>query len=201
MPLTRFAQSQLRNKNLIRPLTTINSQRLSIQNSQVTPSQLIYSQKLTRDEISKTVYTNYGHNSFNFSTLCSFPIVALLFIATAFDKAHADAEKPLSESRHDIDENKLTNYIYDGWNSLKVAEGKNIVLVMGNTGSGKSTLINYLLGNKLEKKKDAEGKWRWYRIEGDPSPGPEIGHGDDSETGNFQDSCRLKQNRVALLEA
>ena len=182
MPLTRFAQSQIRNKHLMRPLTTINYQKLNTQNLQRTPLQLIYSQRFTRDEISKIVYTNYGHNSFNYRALCSFPILALLFIATAFNKAHADAVKPLPEPRHDIDENKLTNYIYDGWNSLKVAEGKNIVLVMGNTGSGKSTLINYLLGNKLEKKKDEEGKFRWYRVEGDTSPGPKIGHEDDSET-------------------
>ena len=63
---------------------------------------------------------------------------------------------------------------------IEQAKGQNIVFILGSTGAGKSTVINYLSGIKLIKKRNGLGR---YVIEPeDDTAGPKIGHGAFSVT-------------------
>lgn len=62
---------------------------------------------------------------------------------------------------------------------LNEASGKEILIVLGNTRSGKSTLVNYLIGNKLTSTVD---KALQVYVTLKDGSGPEIGHAAQSAT-------------------
>ena len=51
---------------------------------------------------------------------------------------------------------KIKEKIFEGYNKIKPED--NVILVVGNTGAGKSTLVNYLAGTKLISEKKGFGK-------------------------------------------
>jgi ribosome biogenesis GTPase A len=53
-----------------------------------------------------------------------------------------------------INHEKMSNLFEKSTPKTLLAEGKDGVLVIGNTGAGKSTLINYLLGCKMGIKRE-----------------------------------------------
>lgn len=59
---------------------------------------------------------------------------------------------------------KLANLMLLSVNSVKKNLNKNIVLVLGNTDAGKSTLVDYLTGCKMELKRNKETKREEARI-------------------------------------
>lgn len=66
---------------------------------------------------------------------------------------------------------------------IKYMAGREIVLVIGNTGSGKSTLINYLQGRKLEQRASDETGTAWLEtVDNSMVHSPRIGHGVLSQT-------------------
>ncbi len=97
-----------------------------------------------------------------------------------------------------FDTAKLNNLILAGYNKQKgLIKNSSIVLVIGCTGSGKSTLINYLLSNKITFKNqaidviaEAEEKGENY---------PEIGHQTESKT-IFPEVFVDKQYNVAYCD-
>ncbi len=79
-----------------------------------------------------------------------------------------------------IDVERLKTILIQSQSVIEQAKGKNIVFIIGNTGSGKSTLIHYLLGSKLRENR---GNFGSYLIEPDEgTAGPRIGHGAFSVT-------------------
>ncbi|XWN35036.1 MAG: hypothetical protein ROO73_05590 [Roseivirga sp.] len=56
------------------------------------------------------------------------------------------AGPPLEESVR-----QLTGYVRDGAEQAKKVEGKEVLMVLGNTGAGKSTFINYCNGQTMER--------------------------------------------------
>lgn len=77
---------------------------------------------------------------------------------------------------------KMGELINASFPKIETAKEKNIVLIIGNAGAGKSSLINYLLGHTLEKEKLEWGEVR--AIVKNAVPGvkvAEIGH-NDAET-------------------
>ena len=76
---------------------------------------------------------------------------------------------------------KLNNYILTGYQKMQAQiKGKKIVLVIGCTGSGKSTLINYLLSNNILFEKKSMKTVAKAEKTGEKFP--EIGHEDESKT-------------------
>lgn len=63
--------------------------------------------------------------------------------------------------------------------SLGFLSGKDIVLVIGNTGDGKSTLVNYLLGKVMRETRLPNGT---LAVECEDTAAARIGHGVNSET-------------------
>lgn len=57
------------------------------------------------------------------------------------------------QRNNSLDSEKMKKFIIDALPKIKPAENRDIVLVVGNTGAGKSTLIDYLLGCKMKKEK------------------------------------------------
>jgi putative ribosome biogenesis GTPase RsgA len=57
-----------------------------------------------------------------------------------------------------INDEKMRNLFEEGISKIRNAENKDGVIVIGNTGAGKSTLINYLLGCKMVYKKKKGNK-------------------------------------------
>jgi len=79
-----------------------------------------------------------------------------------------------------IDVERFKTILIQSQSVIEQAKGKNIVFIVGNTGSGKSTLIHYLLGSKLRENR---GNFGSYLIEPDEdTAGPRIGHGAFSVT-------------------
>lgn len=74
----------------------------------------------------------------------------------------------------------LLEMIDEGYSKIKDLEGKDVLFVLGNTGSGKSTTVAYLMGAQLERKRIA-GK-DTVDVVGDNSHYPVIGHTFISET-------------------
>lgn len=79
-----------------------------------------------------------------------------------------------------IDAKKLENYLLNSFKYASKAKTKEIILVMGNTGSGKSTVVNYLLGNEMIKSFSTLGE-TVFTTKLDNSSFPKIGH-NESET-------------------
>jgi hypothetical protein len=106
-----------------------------------------------------------------------------LFVADRFD--YPAAERKLAEERVFLASSQLshegsdarTTYILslikNARQELNKAEGRNVISLIGNTGAGKSTTINYLLGCQMQRKEDQV-------IAEDPIA--KGGHGLDSET-------------------
>lgn len=70
-------------------------------------------------------------------------------------ESRANYESPTTKDGVDID--SLKQYMVKAFENTQAAKEKEIVLVIGNTGSGKSTTINYLLENPLATKQDEYG--------------------------------------------
>jgi ribosome biogenesis GTPase A len=60
-----------------------------------------------------------------------------------------------SQAKYKIKE--LQDFIKEAARNAEKAKGKDIVLVLGNTDAGKSTIINYLLGSELEEAENELG--------------------------------------------
>jgi len=55
------------------------------------------------------------------------------------------------ESKIQQDLKDLNDYIELGKKQIEKVKNKNIIIFMGNTGSGKSTLVNYIHGCEMEE--------------------------------------------------
>jgi len=62
------------------------------------------------------------------------------------------------------------------------AKGKDVVLVIGNTGAGKSTFVNYMIGKKMKETRKRSSLTKGVECEDDSAPAALIGHGSDSAT-------------------
>jgi energy-coupling factor transporter ATP-binding protein EcfA2 len=69
--------------------------------------------------------------------------------------------------------------------AIERGSGKELVLVLGNTGSGKSTFVNYLVGKKMREEKVPKSLGMGFVCD---DPVMEIGHGFESLT-SFPESC------------
>jgi energy-coupling factor transporter ATP-binding protein EcfA2 len=76
---------------------------------------------------------------------------------------------------------EIFHLIENGIKEINCNEGE-VVLVCGRTGSGKSTLINYLIGNELKTVKLPNKKIPAIEIAHHNQNSAKIGHGDKSET-------------------
>ena len=66
-------------------------------------------------------------------------------------------------------------------NVINIVKDENIIIVMGNTRAGKSTLVNYIKGNKLTAIED-EDCFETVVVKADSTAGPAIGIGPIAET-------------------
>ena len=95
-----------------------------------------------------------------------------------------------------VDYNRLQTLLVTASEKLQQVRGKNLVLVMGRTGAGKSTLINYLQGYTFSRTEDENtGDFILDKLPMDSPPldSPEIGHGSPSKT-LYPDIYPLSQN-------
>lgn len=100
----------------------------------------------------------------------------IIFLAT-LNSVFADENKPSIE-----DIKHLENALHDALKQMKQeAKYEDIAICIGLTRSGKSTLINYLIGNELIGERVSIFKPVVIK-KADNSPGPEIGIGSTSET-------------------
>lgn len=75
---------------------------------------------------------------------------------------------------------KMINFVMESLPKIEPAQGKDIMLVIGNTGAGKSTLINYLLGCEMEERRV---RGRIHAFPKEPAKElAQIGHTEESET-------------------
>jgi predicted GTPase len=86
----------------------------------------------------------------------------------------------LTEDLEILNFSKVNESLPNVVDSAIKSKGKDVILVVGVTGSGKSTLVNGLIGRAL-KYKIHKGKLRLVD-ENEISNSPKIGHGNDSET-------------------
>ena len=121
----------------------------------------------------------------------------------SFDFSSSDSEavgsdedvspKPALLSRR-FDADLVVASIEGGEPVLKQVEGRDVVLIVGKTGTGKSTLIQALAGRTLRKTEyrssvkrgndtDTASKFVYEAV--DPLPGFEIGHGKTSKTSSI----------------
>jgi GTPase SAR1 family protein len=87
------------------------------------------------------------------------------------------------EDLEDISEfnvDKAKKLLKEGYPRIRTTENKDVVLVLGNTGSGKSTIINRLLGCQMEKVQNG-AKWI-AKPKSDSDVYAKMGTGWDSET-------------------
>src|SRR5688572_18303570 len=54
---------------------------------------------------------------------------------------------------HKVNNHLLEQLLKDSFPFIKKAKNIEIILVIGNTGAGKSTIVNYLIGNTIVKRK------------------------------------------------
>ncbi|XP_051170673.1 uncharacterized protein LOC127287660 [Leptopilina boulardi] len=77
---------------------------------------------------------------------------------------------------------ELKNAINEASEIMEIeAKNENVIICIGSPRSGKSTLINYLIGNKLIGVRDFKNN-AISIVKADNSPGPEIGSGSTSKT-------------------
>lgn len=76
----------------------------------------------------------------------------------------------------------LQNCIQMGQKDALKAKGSDLLLVLGNTGSGKSTTVNYLHGCTMEQKRERGKKTVFVKGESDIKEIARIGHGKQSKT-------------------
>ncbi|KAL4505988.1 hypothetical protein ABPG72_013749 [Tetrahymena utriculariae] len=60
-----------------------------------------------------------------------------------------------------LDFQKITDYISQSYDSSQDIRGKDIVMILGFTGVGKSTFIHYLAGSKIQKVENKDGLSHW----------------------------------------
>jgi len=65
------------------------------------------------------------------------------------DKVLLNSEIPPFIDPHRVNLKKLKNLFEEAFEKIKAAQNQEVVLVVGNTGAGKSTSINYLMGSKM----------------------------------------------------
>lgn len=81
-----------------------------------------------------------------------------------------------------VNNHQMIALINEAMPKIEPAESEDIILVTGNTGAGKSTLINYLLGCEMEEEK-IKGRRGSRAVPKDPKKEfAKIGHGKESET-------------------
>mmetsp|Transcript_16251 Transcript_16251/g.24482 ORF Transcript_16251/g.24482 Transcript_16251/m.24482 type:complete len:567 (-) Transcript_16251:142-1842(-) len=69
--------------------------------------------------------------------------------------------------------------------AVQRGSGKDLVLIVGNTGAGKSTFVNYLMGKQMREVKVKNSMEKGFTCD---NPIMEIGHGFQSQT-SFPESC------------
>ena len=106
-----------------------------------------------------------------------------------------DLDKPLSalaleqteEKEEKLDVEASMHALVQAFDHVERMRGKEVVLILGNTGAGKSTLVNYLMGCTLEQKEHEEtGEPYVQTVE---TPYAAIGHAHedaDSKTENIE---------------
>ncbi len=65
------------------------------------------------------------------------------------DKVLLNLEIPQFIDPHRVNLKKLKSLFEEAFEKIKAAQNQEVVLVVGNTGAGKSTSINYLMGSKM----------------------------------------------------
>ncbi len=98
----------------------------------------------------------------------------------------------------ELDYNDLEQLLSDASTNLANARGKDLVIVMGKTGAGKSTLINYLQGYNFDLKEDDEtGDMVLHKMEMQESMSPSMRFADMGYTTH---SCTLLPDIYLLSE-
>jgi ABC-type lipoprotein export system ATPase subunit len=94
-------------------------------------------------------------------------------------------KETLRTSEEEFDYEELEDLLSQASNNLKIAKDKEIIIVLGKTGAGKSTLISYLQGYNFElvlNKQTGDYNIKKLLTEKSPANSPKRGHGTHSCT-------------------
>lgn len=95
----------------------------------------------------------------------------------------------------------VTREILDGIDKANKAaaergSGKDLILILGNTGAGKSTFVNYLVGKKMREERVPNSLNKGFVCD---DPVMEIGHGFESKT-TFPESCSDASSNLTFCD-
>jgi GTPase SAR1 family protein len=131
-----------------------------------------YNQISSKTTDNSNYYRKKNSDRYGNVDLLSWPAIAFLILATTVTFSSQAEAKKSDLALNTVNTDKLTDHIYEGWKNLKTAKEKKVVLMVGNSNCGKSTLVNYLIGNPLEYIKKG-GNLGYYRVD-NKHPGPDI---------------------------